>query len=41
MFVPLLYYFSALDMYSERSTEQKHLFAVVSQINLIHVEYIK
>ena len=31
--------FSTLDTHSERSSEQKHLFAIVSQINLVLVEY--
>ena len=38
MFVPLLYYINALDTHYERSSEQKHLFAIVSQVNLVHVE---
>ena len=38
MFVPLLYYINALDTHNGRSSEQKDLFAIVSQVNLVHVE---
>ena len=38
MFVHLLYCFSALDTHSERSSEQKHLFALVSETNIVHEE---
>ena len=39
MFAPLLHYFRALDTHFGRSSEQKHLFTIVSQINLVYVEY--